>query len=341
MAMTKEQKKQKKINTDNRMVTINKREVSLQGLVSKFENGEDGIYNLITNDKNILFTPKIAITEKDLEEIPELKQLHDSILQVEQYYKKVTGKKKFLLKQQLIQMRQDQYVIKNSYRKPIYCMNLIKNFHNMTFDDNIQVLQDGTIKDHSILSLMNPQHISILLRNYSSLRQNSYGRFTSDSYCLIRDLENLIDKTLEEKYPLYYYLVIYKIDKKPNTEIQLLLEKKFGIKHSIEYISSLWRHKIPKLIADQAEKDYLNWYFLNEKKGKWKKCSCCGEIKLAHNKFFSKNSSSKDGFYSICKECRNKKAKEKNKKMRKVQIVKRIKLREGEGKNGEKSLLEM
>ena len=40
------------------MVTVNKRETSYQGLVSKFENGEDGIYNLIINDKNVLLTPK-------------------------------------------------------------------------------------------------------------------------------------------------------------------------------------------------------------------------------------------------------------------------------------------
>ena len=35
--------------TENRMVTINRRETSLEGLVAQFENGEDGIYNLITN----------------------------------------------------------------------------------------------------------------------------------------------------------------------------------------------------------------------------------------------------------------------------------------------------
>ena len=49
--------------------------------------------------------------------------------------------------------------------------------------------------------------------------------------------------------------------------------------------------------------------YTEEEKGQWKRCSRCGEIKLAHNKFFSKNKTSKDGFYSICKKCRNKKTK--------------------------------
>ena len=57
------------------------------------------------------------------------------------------------------------------------------------------------------------------------------------------------------------------------------------------------------------EDDYPDWYYLNVEKGKYKRCSRCGRIKLAHNKYFSKNKTSKDGWYSICKECRNTKAK--------------------------------
>ena len=71
-AMDKEERKRKKILTDNRMVTVNKRETSFEGLVGKLENGEDGIYNMIANDKNILFTPKISITQEDIETIPPL-----------------------------------------------------------------------------------------------------------------------------------------------------------------------------------------------------------------------------------------------------------------------------
>ena len=54
MAMTPEEKKRKEILTDNRMVTVNKRETSFEGLAGRLENGEDGIYDMIANDKNII-----------------------------------------------------------------------------------------------------------------------------------------------------------------------------------------------------------------------------------------------------------------------------------------------
>lgn len=325
-AKTKEERKrQDSINTDNRMVTINKRQTSFQGLVGKFENGEDGVYNLFTEDKNIIFTPKISITEEDLAEIPALRDLCAAIAQVQKIQKTARGKRKFLLKKQIIQMRQDQYVIKMSYKQPIFCLNAVKNFSSMSFDDNISISEDGKIKDKSLISFMNPKHISALLRNYSRLKEDCYGKFYTDGYYMMEVLDELVDKTLKEKYPLYYSLLIYKIDGKSNLEIQKLLEDEHGIRHSVEYISSLWRNKIPKLIAEQAEIDFLYWYYLEKEKGKWKKCSRCGEIKIAHNKFFSKNNSSKDGFYSICKQCRNKK----KRIVPKPQIIKYIKIQNG------------
>lgn len=55
LCMEKQERKERKILTENRLTTVNKRETSFEGLVSQFENGEDGIYNLITNDKNTIF----------------------------------------------------------------------------------------------------------------------------------------------------------------------------------------------------------------------------------------------------------------------------------------------
>lgn len=306
-AMDKQERKQKQILTDNHMVTVNKRETSFEGLVGRLENGEDGIYNMIANDKNIIFTPKFQITQQDIAEIPELKQLVDAIAEVEKAEKKAVGKKKFLLKKQLIAMRQDQYVIRSAYKPPIYCMNAIKSFSKINFDENVSISGNDEIEDNSLVSFFNPKHISALLCNYSRLKEDAWGKFYSDSYFLMEDLDTLIEKTLRDSYPMYYDLLIYKIDGKQNLEIQSLLNQKHNVKHSVEYISSLWRNKIPKLLSEQAQEDYLIWYYTTQKKGKWKKCSRCGEIKLAHNKFFSKNKTSKDHFYSICKCCRNKK----------------------------------
>lgn len=306
-AMDKEERKKKKILTDNRMVTVNRRETSFQGLAGQLENGEDGIYNMIANDKNIIFMPKVTITEEDIKEIPGLKDLRDAIDSVEKQFKVATGKRKFLLKKQLIEMRQDQYVLKSAYRQPMYMMNVTKSFSKLQLDGKITITEDGQVKSTELVSLFDQKHVSALLCNYSKLKEDAWSKFSSDSYYLMEDLDNLIERTLKDKYPLYYDLLIYKIDGKQNIEIQELLNEKHGIKHSVEYISSLWRNKIPKLLAEQAQEDYLIWYYTMQERGKWKRCSRCGEVKLAHNRFFSKNKTSKDGFYSICKCCRNKK----------------------------------
>ena len=310
-AMSKKEKKQKTINTDNRMVTINRRETSFQGLVDKFENGEDGIYNMIINDKNVLLTPKYQITPEDIENIPALKQLREEIQKVEQQEKKARGKKKFLLKKQIIQMRQDQYVIKSAYRPVTYSLNLIRSIPTLDLTDHIEINEKDDVVNKGLISLFNPTHVSILLCNYSKIKESCWDRFNSDIYYLMIVLEDAIDTIFKEEYPMLYDIIIYKIDGKSNIDIQNLLLATYGTTHSVEYLSSLWRKKIPKMIAEYMEKEQLIWYYTTVEKGKWKRCSRCGQIKLAHNKFFSKNNTAKDGFYSICKECRNAKTKEK------------------------------
>ena len=307
--MEKQERKEKQILTDNRMTTVNKRECSYEGLVSQLENGEDGIYNLINNNKHQIFQPKVTITKKDIEEILPLKQLRQAIQLWENKLQTAQGKDIYTIKRALIEMRKDQYVIKTMYRCPVNVKSfmfqrtpVILNELPPRFDADGYPIPNG-------ISLLNPEVCSNILCNYSELKQNGYGNFEDDTWYLMLDFDRVANRALAP-YPLYERLVELKIDGLQNTQIQSVLLEEFGIKHSLEYISSLWRNKIPKLIASEAEDQFLDWYYLEVEKGRYKKCSRCGQIKLAHNKYFSKNKTSKDGLYSICKDCRNSKNKQ-------------------------------
>lgn len=304
--MEKEEKKKREILTDNRMTTVNKRESSLEGLTAKLENGEDGLYNLITNDKNIILTPSVSITEEDLRDIPLLRQLREAILALEK--QTFEGKAAYKVKKMLIELRQDQYIIKNAYRKPIYFLRVRRGSQKIDWDqDTGYVNEQGDyvkVSDNK-LDLTNYKHVSAILCNYSLLKQKTKEEVDNDIKWVLEDLERVIDTALAEKYPMYFDILVWKIDGKNNQEIQKLLSEKYGTTHSQEYISSLFRNKIPKIIAGAVEEEELLWHYTFKAKGVWKTCTRCGETKLAHNRYFSKNKTAKSGFYSICKACRN------------------------------------
>lgn len=305
---TPENKKEKKVLTDNRMVTINKRETSYEGLVAKLENGEDGIYNFMTGgDKNILLVPKIQITEDDIATIPGLKELREEIKKVEIRQRAARGKQKFLLTKQLIEMRQDQYVLKSSYKPPVAMMKVTKSVNQIDLDEHLIVDENGDPVSDCLVSLFDPHHVCCLLCNYSKLKEDCWGHFDSDWWYLMEDFDNLSERALKEDYPILYDIMIYKIDGLQNKDIVARIKQDYDVSYSVEYLSAVWRKKIPKIIADKAKEEWIVWHYTYEEKGKWKRCSRCHEIKLAHPYFFTRNKTAKDGWYSMCKCCRNKK----------------------------------
>ena len=278
-------------------------------MVAQFENGEDGIYNLVDDNKHTILDPKDRITKRDLREIPELQQTTESIAYWDNKVKTSTGKDAYIAKKALIETRKDQYVIKNAFRQPVQASFTVHSVHNINLDDSVAVDEDGNCVPSGV-SLLNPKICSTILCNYSKLIENSWGRFDSDTFYLMIEFDRISELALTP-YPMYYRLVQCKIDGMQNAQIRDVLLEEFGIEHSLEYISSLWRNKIPQIIASKAEDLYLDWYYLEVEKGKYKRCSKCGKIKLATNKYFSKNKTSRDGWYSMCKECRNSKGVEK------------------------------
>lgn len=298
------------------MSTVNKRECSFEGLAASFENGEDGVYNLIAEDnKNCLFKPKISITQHDINTVPGLKQLREAIKQWEAALKNSSGRDAFIIKKALIEMRKEQYILKQAYQQPIIFKQVMhNNYTGLRLDDTSEVFWDYNDPDNkrngelriSGVSLMDSRVISAILCNYSRLKEDGYGKFESDTWYLMESFDAIATKALAND-PYYERLVELKVDGMQNNKIQETLYQEFGIRHSPEYISSLWRNKIPRMIAAAATEEYLYWFYRTHKLP-MKKCSKCGQFKPAHNVFFSRNKTSKDHLYSICKECRNKKS---------------------------------
>lgn len=307
--MEKEERKQKKIITENRTATINKRELSYEGLAAQFENGEDGIYSLMTEDKNQLFRPKDPITAEDLEKYPDLKQIQNAISYYEKKRATLSGRTAFIAKQAIIDLHKDQYTVRNALEKPVATTSFTVTKNYVALPSEEWVDEEGNAHCSGV-SLLNPKVCSEILANYSKLKEGCYGNFYSDTYYLMEAFDHISSIALAP-YPFYERIVELKIDGLSNAAVRDTLQQEFGLTHTPEYISSLWRKKIPNLIASAAEDEFLDYYFLNTEKGKYKKCSKCGRIRLAIPKYFSKNKTSKDGWYSICKECRNLRPEEK------------------------------
>ena len=308
----KERKEEHPITTKNREVTIEKRQVSYEGIVSTLENGEDGLYTMIRNDKNQILDPRDPISQRDIEEIPGMREHFEVLNQLQFQFDKATGPARRALKKAIIESWQQAYLLKASWyglsNRKTRPTGQIRTFAHIELPEDVYFDDQGYPRSNAKLSLLNPAHVSFLLCYYPQLKEECWDDFQCDLHYLLLDLEQLTEDALLEKYPLLWDLVVWKVDGLTNEEIQFKVDAKYGEWHTEQYYSSLWRKRIPKLIVEEAQRKYLIWYYTNIEKGYWKKCTKCGEIKLGHPMFFSKNSTP-DNFYSQCKECKNKKNK--------------------------------
>lgn len=298
------------ILTPNRLVTIARRETSYEGLVEKFENGEDGVHNLITEGKGTLLTHKLEITKEDLEEVKGLTQVQENIKLFEELLTTAQGRDKYVLKKALIDARKDQYALKGAAKQPISGRQAsvlggtkIDLSENCWLDENLEPQSDG------IVSFFYPHHVSALLNNYTELAYYTKKKYASEIRYFIEDFYALTQRALQET-PVCKAITNWKFEGLTNLEIVQKLQEELGVSHTPEYISKLWCVKIPKIIAQKAKEEYVIWYFTIVKKGYFKTCSSCGERKLAHPYFYTRNKNSKDGWYCQCKVCRNKRARE-------------------------------
>lgn len=87
----KERSAEKPIITRNREATIDKRQTSYEGIVATLENGEDGLYTMIRQDKNQILDPKDPISESDINNIPGMRIYLDTIDNLKRQFEKAQG----------------------------------------------------------------------------------------------------------------------------------------------------------------------------------------------------------------------------------------------------------
>lgn len=307
----REKKKTHPIITKNRDVTISKRQVSLEDTISSLSNGEDGLYSMIVEDKNLLLDNRQPITQEDIDNIPGIKEKLEIIDSLKEQLLRNSGTNRYAIKQQIISSWKEIYSIKSSYTNRVakaHMNSQIKYMAHMSLDENITIDENGMPQSDGVISLLRADHIAFLLKYYSKLKGECWEDVSSDMHFLLMDLEDLVEQTLLPDNEVLYDLLIWEIDGMTGAEIVRQMERKYGVVHSEQYFSTLWCKRIPKMVAETAQKKWLVWYYTYQhpEEAQWKICKTCGKKKLAHPLFFHKNTS-KDGFYSKCRDCRSKK----------------------------------
>ena len=94
-------------------------------------------------------------------------------------------------------MRQDQYILKNTYKPPISMTKVTKSVNSIDLSERITVNEKMEPQSNCLISFFNPEHICCILCNYSRLKEESWGHFEHDWWYLMEDFDNLSERALK------------------------------------------------------------------------------------------------------------------------------------------------
>lgn len=215
-----------------------------------------------------------------------------------------TYQTKYFLREWMIDLRREQFLLKDAFRPVIGTNGGFGNGHSEPRDDygmkiGPHILCEGSM----IVDFGNWQHIYAMLKYYSGMKSKLIDNPYHPWWHMYDFLEELMDRvrwTSEHKH-----ILIRKIDKIPNEQIAKELFDINGKSYSVNYISTIWKQHISKQIVKYA---YLWW---NEKQykpngtlstmTKWRICDKCGRQLFADELNFGRciDGSWKD----TCKDC--------------------------------------
>lgn len=272
---------------------------------------------------------------KTIDRMDRVIQINEGKIEAEENEKvpKLTSLQLYKMKHQLIEIRRDQYLLKDMY-KPTVCMYGLNTKPGMNSDlvdynipwdiegSNYAIAPLGTLidgdlkflnpkqykgKDYQyninakyIFDFRNPLHIYYLEEHYIELKEKADLDPESTIHFLLDTLDFYTKfAELNETKTL---ILEMRQQQYTNEEIRIALEEQLDVSHRINYISTIWKQQICEDIAEAAQLHY-DMYLKRNDKSAWKTCNKCGESKLRDNRNFMKRARSSDGFSSHCKKC--------------------------------------
>lgn len=300
-----------------------------------------------TNERYIYTKKRESISRTEDADIPGMKELWDSIDRLARQIDIAEGKiqagpedgpivtdsyKLYQLKHWLIDLRRQQYYLKDIFKPTIHFLNIVqpspqyvdwssdaaywtpietwqakmqrnynpyisKNLDDYEHDDNnIRYM----VRQHTF-DWENPKHIKALIDNYSGIYEQLWDKPLTWGRTLIYDFDRYA--AMANLTPLREYILTRRIDKAPYNIIQQELQQKFGIVYNENHLCTIIAKEIPRRIASAAKRHRL---LLETPESERKKCTQCGTLLPRDTIFFGVNRGRADGFSSTCKCCERK-----------------------------------
>lgn len=260
-------------------------------------------FTFVENEKkeitrNVRIYGKIKVFEQDRKQHKELADTGRLIATLkEQILSKRDSKGNHLSNEQLKKLRwylievgKDEVAIKEQLKRYITFKNVQPTipFHNITH-----------------FSFANINHVKALFDVYFTIKENTSHKTDNDFKMLLFVFEDLKEKAINE--PILNEVFELKVAGLSQKEIIYQIAHNFNIKISATRLTQLTAHVIPSLIVEKYKEEFEDWIFTYMAKGNFKQCSSCYENRLATSKYFTNDTTRKDGLFPICKECRKKK----------------------------------
>ena len=230
--------------------------------------------------KNYKKVKDLKFEMKDLKKYPPMKDYYDFYEYLKDESKMLWSKGKLTkdeiirrgrINKIMVEVKKDMMEVKRQLQMPIIWKSPLKDEGGADYNE-LDMFDKNTVKE--------------LLRVHKQLD------LQDDLSCILVDLDNLINR-IELNDRQHEVLEMWRNGVETGTIAKILKVKPQTVHGNID--------SIVEAIIKQYEEDYENWYYLNIRKGQYKKCSRCGEIKLISQ--FNKEPKGKDGYKKHCKKC--------------------------------------